>query len=250
MNLNAMRFGRRSGPRLSLDAAASLMMIVASVAILWSVISGRQPFGSGRTPQPVEPAVPELPVSLSGFRLHVDPRAPLLVIEYSDFQCAYSQRFAVDTWPEVRKRFVETGRVRFAFAHLPLEEIHPAARSAAEIAECAGGQGRFWEMHDWLFAHQRSLNDEVADDGFHRLSASVGLNEADLRICLSTVAGSKVNDNETTARSLGIEGTPTFLLGWIENQESVRVVRRLDGAVPFSKFEAVLEQIMAEGPPK
>lgn len=83
------------------------------------------------------------------------PHAPITVVEYGDFECPTCKQAA----PSVKlllERF--DGKVLFAYRHFPLESVHPHALLAAEAAECAGAQGRFWEMHDLLFANQPHLD--------------------------------------------------------------------------------------------
>jgi protein-disulfide isomerase len=82
------------------------------------------------------------------------PHAPVVVVEYGDFECP-SCKLAAPAVKVMLERF--ENRVRFGFRHFPLEQAHPHALLAAEAAECAGGQGRFWEMHDLLFANQAHL---------------------------------------------------------------------------------------------
>src|SRR5579872_7392041 len=94
-----------------------------------------------------------VPVGASDHTLG-DPHAPVTIVEYGDFECPNCKQAA----PAVKlllERF--GGRARFVFRHFPLEEVHPHALAAAQAAECAGGQGRFWEMHDLLFANQDHL---------------------------------------------------------------------------------------------
>ena len=96
--------------------------------------------------------VPERP-DLAGAAIEGDPAAAVVVIEYSDFQCPFCERWYTDTLPVLRQRV--GGDVALAFFHFPLVQIHPNAAGAHFAAECAGRQGKFWEMHDLLFDRQR-----------------------------------------------------------------------------------------------
>src|SRR5829696_7450400 len=83
--------------------------------------------------------------------------APVTLVEYGDFQCPYCG----DTYPVVQELLARFGgQIRFVFRHMPMADLHPRAPAAAQAAEAAGAQGRFWEMHDRLFEHQHALNDE------------------------------------------------------------------------------------------
>lgn len=82
-------------------------------------------------------------------------KAPVELIEYSDFQCPFCRRFFEETYPEIKKQYIDTGKVKFVYRHFPLD-FHPAAQKSAEAAECAREQGKFWEMHDAIFREQVS----------------------------------------------------------------------------------------------
>src|ERR1017187_3493654 len=83
--------------------------------------------------------------------------ASLAIVEFSDFQCPFCGWYARDTYAELNREFITTGKVAYGFRNFPLEHAHPMALLAAETAACAGFQGRFWEMHDMLFSNQRAL---------------------------------------------------------------------------------------------
>ncbi len=83
-----------------------------------------------------------------------DPGAPVTIIEFSDFQCPFCQKFHSETFPQIKKTYIDTGKVRFVYRDFPLS-FHPGAQPAAEAAECAHAQGKFWEMHEALFSEQQ-----------------------------------------------------------------------------------------------
>ena len=89
---------------------------------------------------------------LRGAAIKGSPDAPVVILEYSDFQCPFCQRWFTDVLPELEGRI--GGELALAFAHFPLSQIHPNAEAAHAAAECAGEQGKFWEMHDLLFERQ------------------------------------------------------------------------------------------------
>src|SRR2546425_12417859 len=83
--------------------------------------------------------------------------APVTLVEFSDYQCPFCQRFFAATLSALKKHYVDTGKVRYVFRDFPLDQMHPQARKAAEAAHCAGEQGKYWEMHEVLFQNQRAL---------------------------------------------------------------------------------------------
>jgi NhaA family Na+:H+ antiporter len=130
--------------------------------------------------------------------------APLELVMYGDFQCPYCTA-AQSILRRVRERL--DGRLRFVFRHLPLPEIHPDAQRAAEASEAAAAQGRFWEMHDALYANrgQLSLEDLV------RLARRLGLDAERLRAELDDgTHAARVARDADAARGAGLAGTPTF----------------------------------------
>ena len=158
------------------------------------------------------------------------------MVEFTDYQCGFCQRFHTTTFPEIRKKFVDTGKVRFVSRDLPLD-FHSNAFRAAQAARCAGEQGKFWEMRDALVANPAKL--APADlDGY-----ATGL-KLDLQAFQSCVTGGKyaaeVKSDQATAASLRIDGTPAFVIGksTSEGVEGQVVI----GALPFDAFEAKFEE--------
>src|SRR5665213_2353557 len=101
------------------------------------------------------PPMPEIPQTgklrlEGGFSLGSND-APVTIVEFTDYQCPFCRGFESTTFSEIRKKYIDTGKVRFVVRDLPLAEMHPDAMQAAEAAHCAGDQGQFWRMHDVLF---------------------------------------------------------------------------------------------------
>ena len=98
----------------------------------------------------------------------------------------------------------------YVFRHFPLEKLHPNAVKAAEAAECARDQGKFWEMHDWLFAHQKTLTE--SDLSGH--AVAVGLDASRFKTCLSTgTKSSRVKEDAAEGERLEAPATPSFFIG-------------------------------------
>lgn len=121
----------------SLEVFASVLLIVAAGLVIWRQLA---PQASGS----LEPEERQPPVQLQGLdgaaTLGASTSQAVLVI-YSDFQCPYCRRFALETLPQIRATYVATGALQVAFRHLPLERLHPHAMRAAQTAECAKQQG-------------------------------------------------------------------------------------------------------------
>src|ERR1019366_644240 len=97
--------------------------------------------------------------SLNGVSMLGSRSAPLTIVEYTDYQCPFCQRFHVTAFPELKKAYLDTGKVRFFSKDMPLD-FHPNAMRAAMAARCAGEQGKFWELRDTMGANPNSLDIE------------------------------------------------------------------------------------------
>jgi protein-disulfide isomerase len=154
--------------------------------------------------------------------------APITIVEFSDYECPYCNRFFTDTLPQIQENYIDTGKVKFVYRDFPLS-FHPNAQKAAEAAECAGEQGRYWEMHDKLFGE--GVSGGVA--AFKQYAAEIGLDTDEFNQCLdSGEMASEIQKDFADGQSLGVTGTPGFLIN------NIRVI----GAQPYEVFEQVIEQ--------
>jgi protein-disulfide isomerase len=146
-----------------------------------------------------------LPVNDADHTLGPD-HAPVTVVEYGDFECPNCKQAA----PAVKlllERFDE--RVRFVYRHFPLEDVHPHALLAAEAAECAGGQGKFWEMHELLFANQEHLKLK----NLHGYAEQLGLDMARYTAEMDDhVYLQRVREHIDSGLKSGVRGTPGFFV--------------------------------------
>jgi protein-disulfide isomerase len=165
-----------------------------------------------------------------------DASAPVLMIEYSDYQCPFCSRYVSTVLPEIMAQYVETGKVRYQFRDLPLTAIHPEAQAAAEAARCAGEQGDYWGMHNALFAQQQAWQGAAARPAFVALAQGLGLDAGALEACLDAGRYREiVQQHLAQGQSLGFSGTPSFIIG----------EQAVIGAQPFEVFQQVIEQELA-----
>lgn len=226
---------RWSDIKAALDVVATVAMAVAACVLLWAVIR------SPARPQSAPP-VPTDPVSINGAATLGTSTAGVAVIEFSDFQCPFCRKFARETLPELKAKYIDSGLVKFVFRHNPLTTIHAQARAAAEAAECAGRQGKFWDVHDRLFQDPPKLME--AD--LVEQARAVGLDVSEFRKCLAGQTADRVTQDTALARTLKLTGTPAFLIGRVES-ERVYVSRVIPGATPFAEMAAALDQALALG---
>ena len=150
--------------------------------------------------------------------------APITIVEFSDFQCPFCSR-ANETVDQVMKAY--PNQVRLVFRHFPLE-FHQQAPKASEAALCAGDQGKFWEMHDTLFANQKAL-EVPALKGYAK---QLGLDTGKFDKCLdSGEKASIVQADLAEGKKVGVNGTPAFFINGV----------LLSGAQPFEEFKSVID---------
>jgi protein-disulfide isomerase len=187
-------------------------------------------------------ALPMTPVSIGESAIRGDEKAKLTIVEFSDFECPFCGRFTRETYAQIQREYVDTGKVRYVFRHLPLEGVHPQAFGAAVAGECAGAQGKFWEMHDRMFANQRALTHA----GLLQTAQGLGLDVAAFEKCLgSEPPKKKVRQDLADAAALNANATPSFFFGVEEKGGKVKVLQRLTGAKTFSIFKTTLDTILS-----
>ena len=155
--------------------------------------------------------------------------APITIVVFNDFQCPFSKR-GTSTTEQVMDAYPD--QIRFAFKNFPLG-FHKQAMIAAEAAMAAGAQGKFWEMHDRIFANQKQIDIDILKGYAKELNLDVNKFNTDLE----THKYKKVIDNDMKlARGAGVRGTPTFFING----------KKLVGAKPLNAFQAVIDGINKE----
>jgi len=171
------------------------------------------------------------------------PTAKIAIIEFSDLECPFCAQYHRQAFPLIDKQYVQAGLVRYGFRHLPIDQLHPSARRAAEATECAGVQGKLWEYQARVFSNQQMLS--VADLIGHARATS--LDVAQFQPCLlDGQMASRVATDVQEGQNLGLTGTPAFLLGTIESNGTVRISRKIVGAQPFPTFQSALDGLLNE----
>jgi protein-disulfide isomerase len=163
-----------------------------------------------------------LPVSDSRDHIQGPTSAPVTLIEYGDYECPYCGQ-AYPIIKEVQRHL--GNKLRFVFRNFPLTEIHPHAQHAAEAAEAAAEQNKFWEMHDYIYEHQQALDDE----NLEKYAAKLGLDLAKFKNDMSThdYAG-RIRDDFLSGIHSGVNGTPTFYIDGIRYNDSWDLETLLD----------------------
>lgn len=171
-------------------------------------------------------------------RIQGNPEAKVWLVMASDFQCP-ACKYWHDTYSaEIMRDYVATGKVRFAYTNYPIDQLHPNARAAAEAAMCSAAQGKFWGMHDLLFARQAEwapLPDPVAQ--FRQIALKAGVDTAVWNQCLTDdVMAPVVDADKTRAQAGGVDQTPYFFVG----------AQKIGGAVPAANLRKMLDAALAQ----
>ena len=169
-----------------------------------------------------------------------DPKAPITLVEFTDYQCPFCRRFYLNTLSEIKKEYIFKGKVRLVLRDLPLG-FHANARPAAKAAHCAREQGKFWEMHDALFEGGGKLDGK----DFTRYAAKIGVDDSPFRECMESDRHKEDIDRDIEdAGKASINGTPGFVLGKTTDNEIEGSL--ISGAQSFTSFKRQIDRLLAK----
>jgi len=156
------------------------------------------------------------------------------LVEFSDFQCPFCQRFYNDAYKQIKAKYIDTNKVKFTYRHYPLS-FHQNAQKSAEASECANDQGKFFEYHDVLFENSDADGNGLNVTDLKRYAANLGLNTAQFNACLdSGEKADEVKKDFAEGQRLGVNGTPTLYVNG----------KPVIGAQPFSVFQEAIEEAL------
>jgi protein-disulfide isomerase len=168
--------------------------------------------------------------------------SPVVIVEYTDYQCPFCNRFHTGAYSEIKKNFIDTGKVRFIKRDLALD-FHPNALKAAQAARCAGDQGKFWEMHDLLSASPTTLGPE----SYTKYAGNLGLDAGAFKSCIESEKHlADIRASGQGAGAIGISGTPSFVIGTVtgDTLDGIKII----GAQPYPVFEKAIKDYLAAQP--
>jgi protein-disulfide isomerase len=168
-------------------------------------------------------------------------RARVAIVEFSDFNCSHCAQFETNVYPRLDETYLRTGRVKYLFRDLP-DRLDADALAKAEAARCAGEQGKFWEMHDRLFADPLPFGGENAA----RHVAALGIDAGKFDACLQSHRYREpIRRSAAMAARMEIHGTPAFLVGTVdESGDVVQSTRIFMGAESFESFRGELDALL------
>lgn len=164
--------------------------------------------------------------------------APVVVVEFTDYQCPFCRRFHDTTWPDLKKKYIDSGKVRFLVRDLPLN-FHEQALPAAIAARCAARQGKFWPVYEALSAKQDSLSEAVITKAI----TDAGVDVATLTTCRKDTSIKDGIDFDTAdAERIGVTGTPGFLIAQKKGGKLEGTL--LLGAQPLAVFSSRIDALL------
>ncbi len=195
---------------------------------------GLAPQGKGRVARPTTASVATLGNPILG-----DLKAPVTIVEFTDYQCPFCRKFYLAAYKELKKEYVDTGKLRFVLRDLPLG-FHQYAKPAAISAHCAGEQDKFWQMHDALFEG----GGKFAPDDILGYAKSIGLENTAFKTCLSSGRYNQgIEQDVKDASKAGITGTPAFIVGRTTDNKVTGAF--ISGTRSFNVFKAEIDKLLS-----
>ena len=229
---SVVKAAKRGGPGQGFWMALGVVAVIGVGAL--SYVATRPKTTSTK----IDPTLPAM--KAQGYVLG-SATAPVEVVEYADFECPSCGQFATLTEPDIRTRLVNTGKVRMRFMDFPLS-MHKNTWDASLAASCANEQGKFWEMHDLIFANQDKWNGETTSNPRKPLGALARGLALDMTKYGSCMDGethrAQIQANLQEGERRGINQTPSFIIGG----------QLVPGALPFDQFNKLVEAELARTP--
>ena len=199
-----------------------------------------------RAPAPQQAGFRPQTVNIGDSPYKGEADAPVTLIEYSDYDCPFCARHFRDVMPILQEEYIDTGKVKFVMRENPLTSLHRNAMDAAMAALCAKDQGKYWEMHDVLFANQKKL--DAAN--LKTYAADIGLDIGAFNECLDSKAKEKIVQADlASGAKLGMRGTPGFFFGRTDpaDPDKVNLTVQIRGAQGIDQFRATIDDLLATG---
>jgi protein-disulfide isomerase len=229
---NIVKASKRGGPGRGFWIALGAVAIVGVGALSW--VASRPKTSVSK----IDPSLPAL--KAEGYVMG-SPTAPVEITEYADFECPSCGNYATITEPDIRARFVNTGLVRVRYLDFPLP-MHKNTWDASLAASCANDQGKFWEMHDQIFANQDQWNTEATSHPrkpLATLAEGLRLDMAKYNTCMDNETHRpQIQANQSEGEQRQINQTPTFVIGG----------QVYPGALSFDNFKKIIESELAKHP--
>ncbi len=193
-------------------------------------------------PPPAAPSVNMTALASGGLAVGSES-APIVMVEFSDYQCPFCRTFWLQDYPTLKSQYIDTGKVELVYKDFPLS-FHPSAEMSAEAVSCAQEQGKGWALHDKIFEEQAAVGTgtvQYSETDVKGWANSTGLDMSAFDGCLdSGKYASAVNQSLAQGTALGISGTPSFFIGKRDGSNIVPIT----GALPYGTFSATIDQLL------
>src|SRR5262245_2999549 len=235
-----------SGPQTQSDEVAALKRELekmrAQQDALKADVQAIKSLLEALTGRPLGASIVNASLAIAGEPSKGSKTAKVTMVEISDYHCPYCRRHMQQTQPQLDAEYIATGKLQYVFVDYPIEQLHPEAYKAHEAANCAGDQGKYWEMHNQLFASPTRAVTEL-----EKQASGLGLDAAKFKACLEGGKYAKpVRESVARMQELGIDSTPTFLVGLTPSgNQPFKVIRVVRGAMPFAQFKSVIDDVAA-----
>jgi protein-disulfide isomerase len=216
-----------------------ILQEIAAIKSRLEAVPARSEFGA----KPLMTNVISLNVHGESFR--GDSQARVAIMEYSDFACSFCAHYAREIYPRIQENYVKTGKVRYYFRDLPAPE-HTNSMLLARAARCAGAQGKFWEMHDQLFAMEGAH--ETVD--IQARAEAIGLDMTGFTECLESERfADNIRRSVLSAKHIGIYGTPALIIGTVnETGDFLRSTKLMVGSESYESIGAAVDELLKAQP--
>ena len=225
----------------------AIVLLGANLAVdyaTYSAITGNYVAGTGsQDQQPTQPTgntepseVPTANIDIQGEPFFGSANAPVTMVEFTDFQCPFCKRAHDTNFATIKSQYIDTGKVKYVVKDFPLS-FHTEADEAANAANCAAEQGKYYEMYNKLFEAQENwVGSADPNSYFKTLGQGIGLNTATFNSCVdSNKHSAEVQQDISEGGAAGVSGTPTFFING----------KKIVGAQPLGAFTAALDAELA-----
>lgn len=225
---------------------------------IFSVRTGGEKISGGGSlllPQPENGGAPDSPgqksdgpvkISVDDDPVLGDKNAPVTLIEFSDYECPFCKRSFDQLLPEIKKTYIDTGKLKLVYRDFPLS-FHANAQKEAEAAECARAQGNdvtYFKYHDQIFTQTTSNGTGLALTQLPVIAKNLGLNVDQFQACLdSGKFKNEVDKDVADGIAAGVSGTPTWIIG-ASSEDGMITGNLIVGAQPFAAFKTVIDEIL------
>jgi protein-disulfide isomerase len=238
-----------SGPYQQEDVAAlkrEIEALKAQQAVMQRDLATIKAFLQQFVPKLAEEALVNATVAVAGEPARGSASAKLTMVEVSDYHCPFCRRHTLQTQPQIDADYINTGKIRYVFIDYPIDQLHPNAFKAHEAANCAGDQGKYWEMHNKLFANPPPRDAGQLMPELLSQAQTIGIDSGKFRTCLDGGRyATPVRDSVARMQQLGIDSTPTFLIGVTPAPgQPLKILKAIKGAMPYSEFKSALDSLL------